>query len=158
MKIKEINIDDVLYPQNLLEIQNPPKKLFVLGDEKILNNQSISIIGSRNCTTYGAKIAKSFANKLALNGVTIVSGMANGIDTYAHIGAIEAEGKTIAVLGSGFNNIFPSKEIFNLILKNGGTIITEYEPNVKVFSQGFRDRNRIVAGLSNRYLNCRSKG
>jgi len=81
-------------------------------------------------------------------GITIVSGMARGIDSQAHIGAIEARGKTIAVLGSGFNHIFPSKKVYKQILKNGGAVITEYEENVKVFSQGFRDRNRIVAGLS----------
>ena len=73
--------------------------------------------------------------------------MAKGIDSTAHIGAIEAQGKTIAVLGSGFNHIFPDKEVFEKILKYGGAVITEYEPDIDVFPQGFRDRNRIVAGL-----------
>lgn len=157
MNIKEIDIDSKLYPQKLLQIVNPPKKLFVLGDETLLNNQSISIIGSRCCTTYGAEVARTFTNKLAINGFTIVSGMAKGIDSQAHLGAIEVGGKTIAVLGSGFNNIFPSKKIFNIILENNGTIITEYEPDVEVFSQGFRDRNRIVAGLSGRHIGYRGK-
>lgn len=71
-----------------------------------------------------------------------------GIDSEAHLGAIEAGGSTIAVLGSGFNHIFPHKKVFEKILKNGGTVITEYEPDVEVFSDGFRKRNRIVAGLS----------
>ena len=93
------------------------------------------------------KIAKEFARDLAQNGVTIVSGMAKGIDSAAHIGAIEVKGKTIAVLGSGFNHIFPDKEVFEKILKHDGAVITEYEQNIDVFPQGFRDRNRIVAGL-----------
>ena len=157
MNIKVINMHSKLYPQQLLKIINPPKKLFVLGDETILNNKSISIVGSRCCTAYGAELARMFTKILAQNGITIISGMAKGIDSQAHLGAIEVGEKTIAVLGSGFNHIFPSKEIFNIILENKGTIITEYEPDVEVFSQGFRDRNRIVAGLSNRNFSYRSK-
>lgn len=147
MNIKEIEYENNLYPKTLREIKKPPKKLYVLGDEKILNDESIAIVGARHCTEYGVKIAKEFARELAKNGVTIVSGMAKGIDSTAHIGAIEAQGKTIAVLGSGFNHIFPDKEVFEKILKYGGAVITEYEPDIDVFPQGFRDRNRIVAGL-----------
>ena len=147
MEIKEIKYENTLYPETLRTIKNPPQKLYVLGDEQILNNECVSIVGSRNCTEYGKNIAKKFANELAINGVTIVSGMAKGIDSVAHIGAMEVQGKTIAVLGSGFNHIFPDKEVFEKILENGGAIITEYEPKVDVFPQGFRDRNRIVAGL-----------
>ena len=148
MKVKEIHLESEFYPNALKSIDNPPKKLYVLGDEKILNTQCLSIVGSRNCTDYGAEMAKSFAKELAQRGITVVSGMARGIDSHAHIGAIEGKGKTIAVLGSGFNHIFPSKKVYKQILKNGGTVITEYEADVGVFSQGFRDRNRIVAGLS----------
>ena len=148
MKIKEINIEKELYPKKLRQTKNPPKKLYVLGDEKILNTDSLSIIGSRCCTPYGAETAQTFAKKLANTGITIVSGMAKGIDSSAHIGAIEAKGKTIAVLGSGFNHIFPDKKIFEKILSNGGAVITEYSKDVGISPQGFRDRNRIVAGLS----------
>lgn len=148
MKIKEISIENGAYPDKLREIDNPPKKLYVLGNEKILQTDSLSIIGSRCCTPYGAEIANIFAKQLAENGITIVSGMAKGIDSQAHLGAIEVSGKTIAVLGSGFNHIFPDKKVFEKIVKNGGTVITEYSKNVEVFPQGFRDRNRIVAGLS----------
>ena len=116
MNIKEIEYENKLYPEALRNIKKPPKKLYVLGDETILNNESVAIIGSRNCTEYGVKIAKEFARDLAQNGVTIVSGMAKGIDSAAHIGAIEVKGKTIAVLGSGFNHIFPDKEVFEKIL------------------------------------------
>ncbi len=148
MKIKEINMENELYPRKLREIEKSPKKLYVLGDEKALNTDSLSIIGSRCSSPYGEKIANTFAKRLAQNGITIVSGMAKGIDSQAHLGAIEAGGKTIAVLGSGFSHIFPDKKVFEKILENGGTVITEYEPDVGVFPQGFRDRNRIVAGLS----------
>lgn len=148
MEVKEIEIENEFYPESLKNIDKPPKKLYVLGDEKILNTQCLSIVGSRNCTEYGAEMARNFARDLAQIGITIVSGMARGIDSQAHLGAIEAKGKTIAVLGSGFKHIYPSKKVYKQILKNGGTVITEYEENVEVFSQGFRDRNRIVAGLS----------
>ena len=147
-KMKIINYEDECYPESLKNIGNPPQKLYVLGDESILNTQCLSIVGSRNCTDYGAVMAIDFAKKIAQAGITIVSGMARGIDSQAHLGAIEAKGKTIAVLGSGFNHIYPSKKVYKQILKNGGAVITEYEENVGVFSQGFRDRNRIVAGLS----------
>lgn len=146
--MKIINYEDEGYPESLRNIDNPPQKLYVLGDESILNTQCLSIVGSRNCTDYGAEMATDFARKIAKAGITIVSGMARGIDSQAHLGAIEAKGKTIAVLGSGFNHIYPSKKVYKQILKNGGAVITEYKEDVGVFSQGFRDRNRIVAGLS----------
>lgn len=148
MNIKIIKIESRLYPEKLRTIKNPPLKLFVLGDETILNSECLSIVGSRNCTEYGAEIARKFAIELSKEGITIVSGMACGIDSQAHLGAIDGGGKTIAVLGSGFDHIFPDREVFDRILENGGAVITEYEPEIDVFSQGFRDRNRIVAGLS----------
>ncbi len=157
MQIKEISIEDELYPSRLKEIKSPPEKLYVLGNEKILNTESLSIVGSRCCTNYGAEKAKEFAYKLARNGVTVVSGMAKGIDSKAHIGTIEAGGKTVAVLGSGFNHIFPDKKVFYKILESGGAVITEYEKDVEVFSQGFRDRNRIVARLITRSFDNRGK-
>ncbi len=137
MSIKELEYENKLYPDALRKIKSPPKKLYVLGNETILNNESIAIVGSRNCTEYGVRMAKEFARDLAQNGVTIVSGMAKGIDSAAHIGAIEVQGKTIAVLGSGFNHIFPDKEVFEKILKYGGAVITEYEPDIDVFPQRF---------------------
>lgn len=148
MRIKEINIESDAYPKLLRKIKKPPKKLYVLGDENILDKECLSIVGSRNCTEFGENIARKFAKTIAQNGIVIVSGMARGIDSFAHLGAIEGNGKTIAVLGSGFNHIFPDKEVFNKILSHGGAVITEYNKEVDVFPQGFRDRNRIVAGLS----------
>ncbi len=86
------------YPKSLLDIFNPPKKLYVMGDEKILNEFSIGIVGSRKCTKYGENIAKSLSYNLAKYGINTISGMAKGIDTAAHVGTIMGEGKTIAVL------------------------------------------------------------
>lgn len=148
IEIKEIDIKSKLYPSKLREIDNPPKKLYLQGDETILNKESLSIIGSRVCTEYGERTATKFAKDLANEGVIIVSGMAKGIDSCAHLGAIEGGGKTIAVLGSGFDHIFPDKKVYQRILESGGAIITEYEKEIEVFPQGFRERNRIVAGLS----------
>lgn len=147
-KIKEINIESNLYPEQLRDIVDPPKTLYLLGNEKNLGNKSLSIIGSRKASDYGKMLARNFAKNIAMQGINIVSGMAEGIDSEAHLGAIEAGGSTIAVLGSGFNHIFPNKIVFEKILENGGTVITEYKPDVEVFADGFRQRNRIVAGLS----------
>ena len=98
MEIKEISFENELYPAQLRKIKKPPKKLYLLGNENILNNECFSIIGARECTDYGSKIARDFARTLAASGITIVSGMAKGIDSSAHLGTLEVHGKTIAVL------------------------------------------------------------
>lgn len=147
---KRISIKDNDYPEILKNIPNPPKQLYVLGNEKILNEKSIAIIGSRVCTDEGAKIAEKFAKELSKNGICIVSGMALGIDTAAHIGALKAGGKTIAVLGGGFKHIFPkeNEKLFKSIIENGGAIICEYDENTKPEARRFAQRNRIVSGIS----------
>ena len=147
--IKVIKKEDTNYPEHLLKIKNPPKQLYVLGDETLLNKQSIAIVGSRDCTQYGYEQAKYFAKEIAKHNICIVSGMAIGIDSAAHIGAKSQLGKTIAVLGSGFNHIFPeeNEELFHEILEECGCIISEYEPNVEPDSKHFPIRNRIISGL-----------
>lgn len=119
MKIKEIEINDKAYPESLKRIKNPPKKLYVLGNIELLNSKGIAIVGSRNCTEEGMKNARIFAANIAKAGLTVISGMAKGIDRAAHMGALEVKGKTIAVLGNGPNVIFPyeNKEIYDQILK-----------------------------------------
>lgn len=150
MEIKEIKIEDEKYPNQLKEIKNPPNKIYVIGNEKILQSDGIAVIGSRCNTEYGEKYATKFSKELAKQGLTIISGMAVGIDGFAHKGALSVGGKTIAVLGSGFNNIYPeeNKELFKQIIENDGAVITEYEPDVKPNSENFPKRNRIVSGLS----------
>lgn len=148
--MKIIQITDNEYPKRLLEIKNPPEKLYVKGNIDLLNNNSIAIVGSRKCTDYGIKYTKKFAKEIANNNVTIVSGLAIGIDSVAHEIATKCVGNTIAVLGCGLNNIYPKEnmELFNLILENNGCVISEYEPNVKVCMKNFPKRNRIISGIS----------
>lgn len=149
-EIKIIKKDDKLYPENLLKIKKPPKQLYVIGDERLLNKKSLAIIGSRNCTEYGYNQAIRFSKEIAKQDICIVSGMAIGIDSAAHLGAKSEIGKTIAVLGGGFNNIFPkeNEDLFYEILESGGCIVSEYAPDVEADNKNFPSRNRIVSGLS----------
>lgn len=150
MEIKILKIDNKKYPERLRNIKNPPQELYVLGDETILSNKGIAIIGSRCYTEYGKKYATKFAKELSEQNLTIISGMASGIDSFAHTACLSVGGKTIAVLGSGFNYIYPeeNKELFYKIISNGGAVITEFKPNIMPNSKNFPIRNRIVSGLS----------
>ena len=141
---------DVNYPKILLQLSRPPKKLYAIGNIKLLQNKAFAIVGTRKNTEYGRKYTKKFATMLSNLGLTIISGLALGIDTIAHESSMRSSGKTIAVIGSGFNNIYPNEneKLCQEILKNGGCIISEYEPNTKVNMQNFPTRNRIIAGLS----------
>ncbi len=150
MEIKILKIDNKKYPERLRNIKNPPQELYVLGDETILSNKGIAIIGSRCYTEYGKKYATKFSKELSEQNLTIISGMALGIDSFAHTACLSVGGKTIAVLGSGFNYIYPeeNKELFYKIISNGGAVITEFKPNIVPNSKNFPIRNRIVSGLS----------
>lgn len=147
------------YPQKLNKIYAPPAKLYVLGDETILNKPAIAIIGCRDASSYGKKVAFQFAYELAKRGIVVVSGLARGIDIYSHLGAVKANGKTIAVLGSGFKHIYPAehKNFCRQILKNGGAIITEYEEHERPAKMHFPARNRIISGLSEGVLVVEAK-
>lgn len=148
--MKIIDKKDEIYPKRLLQIPNPPKQLYVEGDYKLLNQDCIAIIGTRKYTKYGELHASEFARELSQRGITIVSGMALGIDSIAHINSMECKGKTIAVLGSGFNNIFPKENLYlyEKILENGGCVITEYSPEVEANKENFPKRNRIISGIA----------
>ncbi len=151
MNYIKITYKDPIYPKSLLAIKNYPKELYIAGNYQLLNKEKkVAIIGSRDCTTYGRKNAEFFAKELSKKNVCIVSGMAIGIDTFSHIGAVEKNGRTIAVLGGGFNKIYPQENewLFHKILKNCGCIITEYPPNVEAYKENFPKRNRIVSGIS----------
>ena len=151
MKIEKINQNDKYYPKNLLEIYNPPKQLYILGNKEILNSFNIAIIGCRLNSKYGENVAKELACKLSKLGIVITSGLAKGIDSYSHIGCLNAGGKTIAVLGSGFYNIYPKEniKIAKQIVEKGGVIISEYNPEEKPKKENFPSRNRIISGISN---------
>ncbi len=150
MEVKIIKKDNKKYPKRLKEIRNPPKELYVLGDELLLNKVSIAIVGSRDCDEYGKIQTQRFASYLSQKGICIVSGLARGIDSYAHYYSKDKAGKTIAVIASGFNNIYPPENtiLFDEILKDGGCIISEWPPETKIDMHRFPVRNRIISGLS----------
>jgi len=147
--IKIITYEDLDYPENLKNIPDPPIVLYVKGTLKPEDNLSIAIVGSRHASFYGLSSSENFAFKLAEKGFTIVSGMARGIDTFAHRGALKANGRTIAVMGSGFLNIYPeeNKELVEEIAKNGA-VISEFPFETKPLRQNFPQRNRVISGLS----------
>lgn len=148
-KIYEVNMDDKYYPKNFLKLKNPPQKIYIMGNRKLLNNESVVVVGSRDSTLYGEKNAKIISKELSQNGITIVSGLAKGIDSVAHKNAMCEKGKTIAVIGSGFNHIYPEENIglVNEILRNGGTIVSEYSPDTEANLKKFPKRNILIAAL-----------
>ena len=150
---------DKFYPKKLNEIYSRPAKIYLMGNEEILNKPSIAIIGCREASDYGKKMAFEFAYKLASKGIVIVSGLARGIDSCAHLGAVKAKGQTIAVLGSGLNNIYPKEnlKLSQEIIRQNGAIISEYEPNAMPLKMHFPARNRIISGLSNGVLVVEAK-
>lgn len=138
-----------LYPERLRYIKNPPTRLYVEGSVEILNEFGIAVIGSRTNTQYGEKMCKKFVKDLVQYNINIISGLAIGIDSVAHKTCLRNSGKTIAVLPSGLKNIYPSsnRELAQVIMDNGGAVISEYENDTKADSAKFLERNRIVAGL-----------
>jgi len=137
------------YPQQLKNIYYPPVILYTLGNYIESDVQAISIVGTRKSTDYGKHITKYFATELAKQNITIVSGMARGIDSIAHKATLECGGRTIAVIGSGLDVVYPpeNKQLFNDIV-NSGVIISEFPLGTKPDAQNFPKRNRIIAGLS----------
>lgn len=149
LKIFTIDINSKYYPPLLKEIYNPPYLLYGKGDLSIIKNRCIAIVGSRNATHYGKKVAFRLAGQLARLGFTVVSGFARGIDSYAHKGALAVGGSTIAVLGNGLDVVYP-RENYSLmkdILKNG-LLLSEYPPGTSPLKGNFPARNRIISGLS----------
>ncbi len=139
-----------VYPEQLRKIKNPPSRLYAIGNVELLKEFGIAVVGSRKNTQYGERMCKTFVKDLVNYNINIISGLAEGIDSIAHITCLKNSGKTIAVLPSGIGNIYPAKhrELANEILMNGGLILSEYEENIKADSEKFLERNRIVAGLA----------
>ena len=148
--IEIITIYDEEYPDKLKTIYDPPISIYIKGNKNILNNTSVSIIGCRKCTRYGENVAKKFAYNLSLNNINIVSGLARGIDTYAHMGALAASGKTVAVVGNGLDSVYPpeNRAVFEKIIETGGAVISEYVIGTKPVAKNFPERNRIISGVS----------
>lgn len=149
-EVYAVSIWSESYPVLLKKIAYPPIMLFVKGDLAPNDADCISIVGTRHCTTYGRLNAEKFAENFVLNGLVVVSGLAYGIDTHAHMGALRGNGKTYAVIASGIDQISPDPAVKNAekIIKSGGAIISEYPCGVKAFLGSFPQRNRIVAGIS----------
>lgn len=144
-----LHLADERYPPVLKQIYDPPPVLYIKGTITRADNLCISIVGSRRCSLYGQEQSSRFAHLLASAGFTICSGMARGIDTAAHQGALSANGRTIAVQGCGLANIFPpeNKKLFELIAESGACI-SELPLRSEPLSENFPPRNRIIAGLS----------
>ena len=140
---------DALYPESLKEIYDPPLVLYVKGALTAKDKNAVALVGSRMTTHYGIETARKFGYQLAYLGVTVVSGGARGVDTAAHQGALTAKGRTIAVLGTGINLVFPPEnaELFERIAANGA-VITQFPFNRPADKQSFPIRNRIVAGMT----------
>ncbi|MFM8391416.1 MAG: DNA-processing protein DprA, partial [Methylophilaceae bacterium] len=144
-----ITLADEDYPRLLLETPDPPPILFAKGQLSCLQQPSIAIVGSRNPTAQGEKNAHDFAMLLAEFGFTIVSGLAIGIDAAAHRGALASNGKTIAVVGTGLDIVYPAKhrELAHEIIKQG-LLISEFSLGTPSLPQNFVQRNRVISGLS----------
>ena len=142
------------YPLLLMPIDHPPDVLFIRGSLPPPGGRSVAVVGARACTRYGLSQARQIARGLGQAGVCVVSGLARGIDGAAHQGALDGGGPTVAVLGSGVNQIYPSenKELAERILENGGAVVSELHPNAPPLAHHFPVRNRIIAGLSNALL------
>lgn len=163
LNIKIILFDDENYPELLRQISDPPYLLFCRGNEKLLNGNCVSVVGTRRLSPFGKQASKQFSYEAALNGCNVVSGLAHGADSFAHKGVIDAFfdctekgintevlGKTIAVVPGSIDEIVPygNRRLAGQILQCGGCIISEYEPKLSMASWHFVGRNRIIAGFS----------
>lgn len=147
--IRKITVDDAEYPKILKTLHRPPKALYLNGSFKEEDDFAVAIVGSRRASMYGLEMGEKLGYDLALRGVTVVSGMARGIDSAAHRGALRANGRTIAVMGSGHGHIYPpeNKKLYERIAESGA-VISEFENDVKPLAQNFPIRNRIISGLA----------
>jgi len=149
LNIKTISLLDEYYPKNLKTIDEFPPVIFVRGEIKNEDTKALAIIGTRRATEYGKNVAEKFAQELVNFGITIISGLARGIDTKAHIGAIKAKGRTIAVLGCGIDVYYPpeNRNLYTEI-SNNGAIVTEFNFGSPPWAYNFPKRNRLISGLA----------
>lgn len=147
--IKIISYLDADYPKNLKNISHSPPVLFIRGEIKNADEKALAIIGTRSPTPYGRMVAEKFASELAQIGITIISGLARGIDTAAHLGVLKAKGRTIGVLGCGLDVYYPpeNRNLYNEIAENGA-VVSEFNFGTTPFAMNFPKRNRIISGLS----------
>ena len=143
-------LSDAEYPARLKQIYDPPVVLYVRGETSVLSRPGIAVVGTRHPTPYGIGMAERLSCDLSARGLIIFSGMARGVDTFAHRGAIAAKGKTVAVFGTGINVIYPreNSRIADQILAFGGALVSEFPVDTFAAPQNFPIRNRIISGLS----------
>ena len=145
----EIDRDSRLYPELLRQIPNPPKKLFCRGNPELLECRKVAVVGSRRYSLYGKQTALMIGKYFGKTELTVVSGLASGIDTFAHTGVLEAGGSTIAVLGTGLDRNYPVKnKPLQEEITEKGLVISEYENDFSGNQYSFPARNRIISGLS----------
>ena len=148
--VQVVTRDDAEYPKNLREVYDPPLVLYVKGGMSERDGLAIAVVGSRRTTLYGQEMARKLAFQLARVGVVVVSGLARGIDTAAHNGALQAKGRTVAVIGCGIDIMYPTEnqKLADEIVEKGGAVVTEFPFGVKPDKQNFPMRNRIISGWS----------
>lgn len=146
--IKIITIDDENYPEYLKNIYDPPLILYMKGN-MVKEEKYLAVVGSRKATSYGLNMAEVVSLELSRCGITVVSGMARGIDTFAHKGVLSAKGRTVAVLGCGLDIVYPyeNKKLMESIIENGACL-SEFLPGTKPLAGNFPARNRIISGIS----------
>jgi DNA processing protein len=148
-RIEIVTWDDENYPRRLKEIDNSPPVLYIRGSLEIEDDWAVGIVGTRRVTSYGRQVAEEIAAFLARNGVTVVSGLARGIDAIAHKAALKHGGRTIAVLGSGVDQLYPPEHRqLALEMIENGAVISDYAPGTPPDAGNFPPRNRIISGLS----------
>ena len=159
MKYNYFTIEDDIYPQCLKEISNPPLKLYYKGNLDLLKDERlIAVVGTRNPSSYGKLCCEYMVKKMSCANITIVSGFAKGIDSIAHKTSLLTEGKTIAVIASGLDIVYPASNLsLYREIEEKGLILSEYEAGVKPFKFNFPQRNRIIAGLSKGIIVVESK-
>lgn len=152
--INMLAITDDNYPIKLKQIEDSPIILYTLGNLELLKEKNIAIVGSRKCSEYGKNVAEAFSYLLSKENIIITSGLAEGIDTFAHKGSLLANGKTIAVIGTGIDKVYPkeNKQLLMDIIKNEGLIISEFPIGTIPNKINFPKRNRIISALSDGVL------
>jgi DNA processing protein len=156
LQIKKLTLKSRQFPESLRELSSPPKELFITGEslEKLLNKPAVAIVGSRKVSHYGREVTAQLARELAERGIIVVSGLALGVDSIAHKACLDVGGQTIAVLPGPIEKIYPASH-HNLamqIVKQGGSLVSEYPVGSQIYKQNFIARNRLIAGLAQAVL------
>ncbi len=152
MIVKQLTLSKHLLPERIRQIPQPPANLFVVGEnlEILLKRPCVAIVGSRKVTAYGKAVTDQLTKGLAAAGVTVISGLAIGVDSLAHQATLEAGGLTVAVLPSGLDRIYPARHqgLARRIVEQGGALVSEYKANTPIYPYSFIARNRLISGLA----------